>query len=68
MITKKRGKKTRKTRKLYGRGVERTTITVPRKIKKRMESFQDKFHVNWSAIATDAFRQYMKENNGQDEE
>ncbi len=43
----------------------RTTISIPLKIKKRMNKFQKRNEVNWSKIATKAFKKYMEANNGE---
>lgn len=41
-----------------------TTISVPRKIRKRMDKFQDANPTNWSQLATLAFKNHMDEVEG----
>jgi len=52
----------------FRKGINRTTISIPNPIKKRMDKFQDKKAVNWSAIATKAFKEYMNEHEDDDDE
>lgn len=61
VMTRKKKKKGKKVKKQYSLNVERQTICVPLKLKKRMRRFQDQYNVNWSEIASKAFRRYMRE-------
>ncbi len=37
----------------------RTTISIPKRIKDRMDEFQSRIFVNWSQVASDAFLRHM---------
>jgi metal-responsive CopG/Arc/MetJ family transcriptional regulator len=50
----------------------RTTISIPAKLKSKMDRFQIKYYVNWSRLASEAWENYMtsiekgKSNDNQD--
>ena len=45
-----------------------TTVCVPRKLRKRMESFRANHPVNWSEIASEAWEQYMDDHDEDEED